>query len=359
MAEGTDTLFCGLPLRARMQAPGIRVDRSRGETVRRLLQEQGLLRHDLQILREGDTLVFPVTEPIPELEGCPGVVAEFKPAKRTQVTYQEVAEVPEDLRHLLPSSFDVIGHVLLMKLPPELLPYAQQVAAAILRTHPSVRTVALDRGVTGELRVRNLDVVAGEPDTETVHTEYGMRLRVDPAVVYFSPRLSTERHRVATQVRPGEVVVDLFAGVGPFAVLIARLAEPARVHAVDLNPEAYAYLEENLRLNRVEGRVEAYLADAREWAREHPGLADRVIMNLPHTAGEFLEDALRVLKPEGGILHYHCIEAQERLPMHLARLAGRARREGRVLRVLAQRDVRTYSPQEKHFAVDLEVRPEV
>ncbi|HWG89242.1 MAG TPA: class I SAM-dependent methyltransferase family protein, partial [Candidatus Thermoplasmatota archaeon] len=266
-----------------MKAPGIRVPREEGETVRRALQEAGLLRKDLQVRREGDHLVLPLTEAVPEYRGFPGVEEDFEPQRHQRETYQEIADVPADLKPLLPSSFDVIGHVLLLKLPDALAGYERAIAEALMRTNKSVRTVAVDRGVGGELRVRRLEVVAGEPETETIHTEHGMRLLVDPGAVYFSPRLSTERQRVAAQVKPGEVVVDLFAGAGPFAILLARMAEPAKVHAIDLNPEAYVYLEENIRRNRLEGRVEGHLADAREWARTHPGIADRVIMNLPHT----------------------------------------------------------------------------
>ncbi|HVM44824.1 MAG TPA: methyltransferase, partial [Candidatus Thermoplasmatota archaeon] len=186
--------------------------------------------------------------------------------------------------------------------------------------------------------------------------EHGVRLRVDPATCYFSPRLATERRRVAGLVAPGERVVDLMGGVAPFALVIAKHSEAARVDAVDLNEAAVAFARENVRLNKLEGRVFPHHADARAWAAANPGIADRAITNLPHAAHAFTEEALRVLKDEG-VWHYHCIQPQEDLGRHLAEIASRAADAGRSLEVTATRVVRAYSPRERHYAVDFAVRP--
>jgi tRNA G37 N-methylase Trm5 len=157
-------------------------------------------------------------------------------------------------------------------------------------------------------------------------------------------------------VAPGERVVDLMAGVAPFALVVAKHSEAARIDAVDLNEAAVAFARENAKLNKVEDRVFPAHADARQWALEHAGVADRVITNLPHGAHAFLESALRALKEEG-VWHYHCIHAEDALGRHLAELASRAADAGRALKVTATRVVRAYSPRERHYAVDLRVAP--
>jgi len=145
--------------------------------------------------------------------------------------------------------------------------------------------------VQGEFRIRDLRVVAGEPKTETVHKEYGCQYEIDLACVYFTQRLATERKRIADQVGGGDVVVDMFAGAGPFSILAAKSAR--EVVAIDKNPVATAYLEKNARLNRI-SNMRIICSDAADVAYNHDlaHIADHVIMNLPHSADEFLDEAL-------------------------------------------------------------------
>ncbi len=334
-----------------MRSQCLVVPRARAEEVRRLLRGRGALRRDLRVEREGEDVYFPISAGV-DL-GYSIVQREFRLAHRGPGSYRDLVDLSPELRLLLPSSFDVIGDVAVIKLPPSLQAHAGAVGAALLRAYPRLRSVAMDRGVGGSLRVRGLEVVAGEAALRTLHREHGLTLVVDPSRAYFSPRLATERMRVARQVRPGEMIVDMFAGVGPFSLVIARHARPARVYAVDANPEAFALLQENIQKNRVGDRVVPLLGDAREVV---PGLGsvDRVIMDLPHSAVEFLGVALRALRPEG-LLHYYEIMPRDRVGAREEELRGRARTLGRTLEILARREVRTYSPRQAHFALDLRV----
>lgn len=301
--------------------------------------------------REGEDVYLPISAGV-EL-GYPVAEREFRPARRGPGSYRDLVDLPPELRPLLPSSFDVIGDVAVIKLPPGLEAHAGAVGAALLQAYPRLRSVAMDRGVAGALRVRGLEVVAGEPDLRTLHREHGLILAVDPSRAYFSPRLATERMRVARKVSPGETVVDMFAGVGPFALAIARHARPARVYAIDANPEAFALLQENIQRNRSGDRVIPLMGDARKVI---PGLGpvDRVIMDLPHSAAEFLDTALGVLKPEG-FLHYYEIMPRGDVEARMEDLPRRAQAVGRKLDIVEVREVRSYSAEEAHFAVDLQV----
>ncbi len=186
-------------------------------------------------------------------------------------------------------------------------PYENLIGEAILKTHRNIKTVLAKAGaISGTYRLREFTFIAGEHKTQTIHREFGCQYHVDVAKAYFSPRLSHEHERVASLVQVGETVVDLFAGVGPFSVLIAKKNPNVKVYAVDINPDAVELLKVNARVNRVENRVFPILGDARQiTATRLKGLADRVIMNLPETAIEFVDAACQAIKPHGGIIHFY------------------------------------------------------
>jgi len=215
--------------------------------------------------------------------------------------------VPPDLVPKLPRSLDVVGDIAVIELSPELELFSGEVGKGILRVNPHVRLVLRKAGeVVGTFRTRGLKVIAGSGGTETVHREFGCIYHLDVSSVYFNPRLSHERRRVAKQVREGEVVVDMFSGVGPYSILIARLQPYSKVYALDINPSAVRYLKENILANKVVDRVIPILGDARESSKNALyGTADRVIMNLPSRAQQYLDVASHIVKLAGGHIHYY------------------------------------------------------
>jgi tRNA (guanine37-N1)-methyltransferase len=228
---------------------------------------------------------------------------------------------------------------------------ARRVADAIVESDLPVRTVVNRASkIKGELRVREWDVLVGS-ETETVHREYGHEFTLDIATVYFSPRLATERHRVVSQVSPEERVFDMFAGVGPFVVPMA--ARGAEVVGVDLNGSAVDYLRENARRNGVEDRVTAIHGDVRDTAGDYDGWATRIVMNLPHSADEFLETAVG-LAGDDCVLHYYDIQHED-APFEPGRRAIRAVAEpaGYAVDVLTEHVVRSYAPHEVNVCLDV------
>lgn len=318
------------------------------ENVRRELLRLGLLRKDLVIQVQGDQILLPVRGPsrlaFPEGEG------EFEPAWSPIRSYKEVVDVPETFRHHLPSSFDIIGDIAIVKLPPDLQPHEGSVGEAMLRANKVLKVVAVDRGVSGEFRVRDLRVIAGDNRTHTEHRERGLRFNVDVSKAYFSPRLCAERWRVTQQVKPGEIVLDLFAGVGPFAITIAKFSKASVVHAVDSNNEAITLLEHNVRLNRA-FNVEIHHMDARDALRTL-GRMDRIVMDLPHSAKRFLQDAVNATRP-GGWIHYY--EILEKASISDRRNELEEIHHPHKIRVRTIREVRAYSPSQAEYVFDLEV----
>jgi len=208
------------------------------------------------------------------------------------------------------NSFDVVGDIAIIRMPPASRVSAETVAKAILKRHLNVKTVLLQTSpVSGDLRLRRLTHVAGENKTITVHKEFGCSFVVDVAECYFSPRLSHERMRIAKLVASNETVVNMFAGVGCFSIIIAKHANPKKVFSIDVNLAAVQFMQENIRLNRVYGKITPLLGDSKEIVNSRlQKLADRVLMPLPEKALEYLPYALAALKSAGGWIHYYGLE---------------------------------------------------
>ena len=324
-----------------MELPCVRAARENGETVRAALAERDLVDRDHEITVVDGSIFIPVTdsEAVPDEYA---LVTHDAPVRETQL-------MPADILGFEPT-YERLGDVVLVdEDDPE---RAARIAAAVMESALPVETV-LNRAskVTGEFRTREWDLLAGD-GTETVHREYGCEFALDIADVYFSPRLATERHRVTEQVEAGERLVDMFAGVGPFAIPAAKRG--AEIVAVDLNPVAVDYLRENARRNDVAERVTAIEGDVRTVAAEYEGWADRLVMNLPHSADEFLDAAVR-LASDDCLLHYYDIQ-HESGPYGPGERAIRAAAEEHEVTVEAHQSVRSYAPHELNVCLDVRLR---
>lgn len=222
-------------------------------------------------------------------------------------------DVPENLLPSVPSSFDMIGDIAIVELPQQLTTFSSVIGEGVMKMNPHVRLVLRKLGeVSGTFRTRKFEAIAGTGNTETVHKEFGCVFHLDVAKVYFNPRLSHERMRVAKQVKQSERVLDMFAGVGPYSILIAKTQRESEVYAVDISPEAFKYLRHNILLNRIADRVVSALGDAAQLAiTDLRGTANRVIMNLPSDSSRFLAPAVQALKREGGIIHYYAFVSRD------------------------------------------------
>jgi tRNA (guanine37-N1)-methyltransferase len=207
-------------------------------------------------------------------------------------------------------SYDIVGDIAVIRLTEVSRRYCQEVAEAIMRVHQNVKTVLAQASpVRGDYRTRSLKFVAGEDKTFATHVEFGCLFSVDVSKCYFSPRLSHERMRVAKQVKHGDVVVNMFAGVGCFSLLIAKHSSASKVYSIDVNPAAFQFMQRNIRVNRAYGRIIPILGDAAEVIEAKlRHVADRVLMPLPEKALEYLPYALLALKSTGGWIHYYDFE---------------------------------------------------
>ena len=211
---------------------------------------------------------------------------------------------PDEVAQLY-SAFDQIGDIIIIKIPNDLIPKKKLIADTILANVKTAKAIfAQVSPVKGDYRVRDLEFVAGENRTITEHREHGCRFKVDVAKTYFSPRLSTERLRIASMVGERETIVNMFAGVGTFSIMMTKINKTCKVYSIDSNIVAVELCEINVRLNRVQDRVVSIYGDAAKVIKGTlVGQADRVLMPLPERAKEFVESAVLALKKKG-VVHY-------------------------------------------------------
>ncbi|RQW79111.1 MAG: class I SAM-dependent methyltransferase family protein [Methanothrix sp.] len=364
---------------------GIKVKRSYGERFRKALVETGAFDAKRKIRSDDSNIFLPVHEIDDEAAARLRLISDFE-FLETEFLPEEHFPTPEELLGFRPS-FEIVGDIAIAEEVETNVVEAdagaaaeaegkakaegeattdnetkeeenadaqqiEQIASALMATNRSIRTVIVPiSDVEGEFRTRRFRHVAGEERTTTIHKEHGLRYRIDLQRAYFTPRLGTERLRVAKQIRQGDTVLDMFAGVGPFAFLMAK--KGARVIAMDKNPVAVKYMRENARLNKIED-IEILEGDANELALSYADTADHVIMNLPHSASQFLIPAMKAAK-SGGIIHYYAISPEDALYGDWAMIAQAAERVGAKAEVVYQGVVRSYAPHRLNVVIDFRV----
>ena len=349
----------------------VKVPKIHGEKAIILANKLEIVKKELEIQRNKNFLYIPLIrqpskseletlkEQVPD---CEILTYTFPERKKRVKTFVEliVDKLSPHLLASLPRAIDLVGDIDIIEIPPELDAYKRIIGEAILETHKNVRTVLAKAGaISGTYRLREFSVIAGEPKTETIHREHGCQYYVDLAKAYFSPRLSYEHKRVASLIEEGETVIDLFAGVGPFAIQIAKTHENVEVYAIDVNPDAVEFLKRNIRLNRVEGKVHPILGDAKQVVEERlSGVADRVIMNLPEKAIEFVEAACTTIKSTGGIVHFYSfVGASDSLENVKLRFIEAVEQCGRkVEKIFFSRLVRATAPYKWQAVIDAKIQ---
>ena len=203
------------------------------------------------------------------------------------------------------SSFDQIGDIIIVRIPDSLLSKKKLIGETLLKQVKIAKSIFYQASaVEGDFPTRNLEILAGDNKTETEYKEFGCKFTVDVENAFFSPRLSTERERIANLVHDGETVVNMFAGVGMFSIMIAK-KKKCTVYSIDINPIAAKLCEKNIIANKLAGNVISINGDASQIIQEQlENKSDRTLMLLPERSDEFLKSAISATK-SGGIIHYY------------------------------------------------------
>lgn len=339
----------------RVKGNAIRVKKRDGEKTKNELKGLGLI-DEMRIIESDDEYVY-----IPVLEGsCGREVVEMElEQKEVKKGFREllVERFGEEMAKGVLSSYDVIGDIAIIQIPEELAEHEKEVGRLLLEGDAKLKVVLKKTGGReGEFRVTKLEHLTGEGRTETEYVENGVRMKLDVSKVYFSPRLSNERKRIMEEVKEGEKVLILFAGVGPFALEIGKTHSSAKVVGVELNPDAVKYFEENIKLNKLEN-VEAVLGDAKEIVDERfLGWADRIAMPLPKGVLEFLDSAFAAAN-KGCVVHfYSMVEKAEGTGELKKKIREAAEKAGRDVEFIFEKEVRPYSASTVQVVIDFRVK---
>jgi tRNA wybutosine-synthesizing protein 2 len=335
----------------------VKVRRSEAESLRKRLAKNHLVDKTRTIIDDSDRVVIPLVA-LPDASLLTpfdaSIVESDFPSRSCRidpiVKVRQAAQVPAELKPLLPNKWERFGDIIVVRLEPELDGYEREIArayASVLQLKTVLRDVG---GISGDLRQPVIRPLLGT-DTIATHLENGIRYRFDAAQIMFSSGNIEERLRMAEVECDGETVVDMFAGIGYFTLPLAVYQRPKKVIACELNPVACCYLVENISLNEVQGKVDPFQGDNRDLPGE--AFADRVIMGYVKTTHEFLPKAMAILK-NGGIIHYHETCPNVLLPERPIQRLSDAAKEGRV-EVLRMKEIKSYAPGVSHVVVDARV----
>ena len=187
-------------------------------------------------------------------------------------------------------------------------------------------------------------------ETETINKENGCLFKLDLAKVMWSKGNNNERLRIAKLVRDDETVIDMFAGIGYFSIPIGVHSNAKQVHAIEINPNSYHYLCENIKLNKLDN-ITPILGDCMV---ETPKLkADRILMGYVKTTHHYLKVAIDSLN-EGGILHYHETVPEKLIDSRpIDRIVAQA--GDRDVELLKINRIKKYSPGVQHVVIDARI----
>ena len=216
----------------------------------------------------------------------------------------------DNLLKTLPNGFEIVGKIAHMNLRDQYLKYKYFIGQLILDKNPSLSTVINKVGkIDNVYRTYDMEILAGEENYNVEHKEGNVRFQFDLRKTYWCSRLQNERDRVLKLLKKNEVLCDAFCGVGPLALRACK--QGVKVYANDLNPDAYTYLNNNIRINKLnKDNIKTYNMDAREFIKglvnmsknnvdEDEENGDKIFpkdlhinhfyMNLPKDAIEFMD----------------------------------------------------------------------
>lgn len=255
----------------------------------------------------------------------------------------------------LPSGYQKIGDILILNLDKTLWKYEKTIGKILLENVPRTKTVCRRTGFIQTMyRKPQVKVIAGEKKTETIHKEHGVIYKLDVKEVMFAKGNLNERRRIIELVKDSEIIVDFFAGIGYFSIGIAKFANPRKIYSIEINPRAYHYLCENIRLNRVQDKIIPILGDCRKIAPKLGKIFDRIIMGLLPSCKDYLPYAMQVIK-SNGIIHYHGTAKKEEWKNLLKDVKNAAEKQGMRVKLLRKLIVKSYAPKVYHWVLDCKI----
>lgn len=283
------------------------------------LQKRGLLLDGYKLGKADGHLYFPLVERF----DTPYSIEErdLKPYANQPTTLKDALQgkLPPEVLERLKTAYDQVGDIAILEVDDEFKAYDTIIGETLLATNKLIKTaLAKETGHEGTFRTQKMRLLAGEDKRDTHHKENGVRLHIDVEEVYYSARLSTERKRVMQLVKPGERVLVMFSGAGPYTCVLAKNTDAKEVIGVEINPAGHDLAVENIKKNKLQ-HTTTYCGDVREVVpglTQKTGLFDRILMPLPKSAETFLDVALAAAAPDATIHFYAFLHEDVHLQTH-------------------------------------------
>jgi len=336
---------------------GVKIEKTKAEELRKYLRAAGLLDLEHKIFSKNGQVYIPLaarpgTKVLTKVKKLGGKLCNVRFQKQIRKRGESVRKL---IKEDLPKAYDLLGDIAVINETK----HAKKLARAILQANPNVKTVVMKKSaVSGKYRTREFVHILGKKNFVATYKENGARFVFDIRKVFFSSRLAYERKRIADLVakaKKAENVMVMFAGVGPFAIEIAKACKACNVVAIELNANAYKSMVENIKLNKVTNVV-AIKGDVAKAVKKYKGWADRIVMPLPKSSYSFLGSVL-VAARERCIVHYYCFgKAEKAIEENEQKIKEFFEKRGKKVRFLFSRVVRPYSPSEDEVVIDFEIR---
>ncbi len=346
----------------------LKVKKQDGEAAKNFLREKGWLDTE-RVLGKTELryLILPITGTFDKHI----LLKKFPGSKFEEKNLPLVPVHSGDLKHLLKNilteeqinelvrSYDVVGDIAILDIPPKLNKLAVSIAWAFKRSMQYINVVARKIGKVGsaddKYRLRNYEILTGEKRMETMHKEAGITMHVDLEKAYFSPRSSHERERVANLVKNGEQVLVMFAGIGPYALTIAQKKPQTQITAIEINPDAVRFMEENVRTNRLGFAINPILGDVIEILPKLNKKFDRIIMPFPEKNWNFLDLAIKNAN-KNCTVHFYAFVHEDKLKEAEEKIKKAAQKEGRKAEVLRVLKAGSYAPRTWRYVFDIKIK---
>ena len=330
----------------------------KAEKLRSDLQKKGLLDlgRKIRTIKTGEKdedeintfLEIPVTS---EIEGMETLEQQNPEYYRKNMSLREriESELQEEYSGPIPSGWQILGNIIIVSIDERSNAIKKLIAKKLLEIYPQCNTVVQDMGIEGQFRKPKRELLIGS-QTETINKENSCLFKLDVTKVMFSKGNLYEK-KLMSNIGSNEVIVDMFAGIGYFSIPIAVHAKPQKIYSIELNPESYAYLVENIKLNKVADIIESRNGDCSQVTPK--AVADRVLMGYVGTTHHYLKQGIQALKASGGMLHYHETTPEKLIfERPIDRIKDAAMKEGKKVEIKGCRKVKKYSPGIWHVVVD-------
>lgn len=322
-----------------------RVPSAKAEALRKYLQRKGLLSSKYRVFSGGEFIYFPLQQRTGESSD-----AELR-RFGAKLVRRRLELQHEKRAHALAQGYELYGSIAVIECEPS---EARSISRSLLRANKNVKTVLRKGGaVSGRYRTRKFLFVAGARNYIADYMENGCTFRFDIRKVFFSTKLGYERKRISEMVKEGEKVLVMFAGVGPYAIEIAKSHRSCKVVAIEYNSAACACMRKNIALNKT-ANVTAEQGDVSRFSRKYAGFADRIIMPLPKEAESYLPVALKMSKRKCTVHLYSFCESGK-VTEQISRIRRFVMSRRRGFRLLSHRSVRPYSASEIELVIDFAV----